>query len=123
SGALFVEPIYPYLLAPLAGTLAGPVGVAATVVGGVLPRRRLVAAVLAGAAALAAVPALVGVESVVDSPVERGLRGALAGRVQPGTDYDIRAAGMEVVTYAQVALLVEQLGGHPYSAIDSLGLD
>lgn len=123
SGALFVEPIYPYLLAPLAGTLAGPVGVAATVVGGVLPRRRLVAAVLAGAAALAAVPALVGVESAVDSPVERGLRGALAGRVQPGTGYDIRAAGMEVVTYAQVALLVEQLGGHPYSAIDSLGLD
>ena len=128
SAALFVEPLYPYLFAPLAAALLAPtaagVGTLITNVPGE-PRdgARHVMVVIVAVAVVAGAVALVRAEPATTSPVERGLRGALAAHIVPGRAYAIDATGMEVVTYAQVALYVEQLGGRPYSAIGALDLD
>lgn len=122
SASAFVEPIYPYLFAPLFAALAIPTALLAMRLGrGMWP-----ATVGTGLAVLitmvAAVPAITRTDPVVASPIERALRGALAGAIEPERDYAIAAYGMEVVTHAQVALEVDRLGGQPHSTIEALDL-
>jgi hypothetical protein len=128
--ALFVEPVYPYLFAPLAAALVAPMTALAAAVATWAARTRAltqrarhgVAAAGILSVALACLPGFVQIEAIQHSPLERGLRGAMQGRVTVGSDYDIEGFGLRTVTPGQVALYVHQAGGNPYSTLPSLDL-
>ncbi len=121
SYAAIVLPAYPYVFAALSGTLTIMCGFGVWwMLQGVAWLESGNARWLPILAVMVAVASSAGgwiqSEPAIESPISRGLKGALHGRVERGQVYQIVSAGMtQASTEAEVALYVEQFGGEPFS--------